>query len=60
MLKICCFESKEFGFFSNIKLVVKLVLLLLLPYLLYCSKKEDLQINGKFKDILRTFEAQFA
>ena len=49
-----------FVFFSNLKLVVKLVLLLLLPYLISGSKKEDLQIEGKFKDILRTFEAQFA
>ena len=34
--------------------------MLLLPYLISGNKKEDLQIEGKFKDILRTFEAQFA
>ena len=59
MLKFCCFKPNVFIFLSNLKLVIKLVLLLLLPYLISGSKKKDLQIEGKFKDILRTFEAQF-
>jgi hypothetical protein len=58
-LKFCCFKSNVLFFLLNLKLVVKLVLLLLLLYLISGSKKKDLQIEGKFKDILRTFEAQF-